>query len=161
MTLPNYGRMLRLADEFFSVRTDPEQLNVTPEMMDRMKRIHPATLSDYSTPDGPVVWILVIPTTRAVMERFLKKDISEPQLLDFTPMPGVYDALYLCSALVLPEYRKKGLAVKVANEAIASIRGDHPIRTLFYWEFSEEGRRLAEAVSRASGLPLRLRAREE
>ncbi len=155
--LPNYERMLRLADEFFSAKNDPDQLNVTPEIMDRLKRIHPETLSDYCTPEGPVVWILVIPTTYAVMERFLKKEINEPELLDLTPVPGVYDALYLCSALVLPEFRKQGLAAKVTVEAIASVGRDHPIKTLFYWAFSEEGRRLGEAVSRSAGLPLLLR----
>lgn len=150
--------MLRLAGEFFAVKTDPDQLNVTPEVLERLKRIHPATLSDYGTPDGPVVWILLIPTIREVMERFLAKAINEAQLLDLTPVPASYDALYLCSALVLPEYRKQGLAAKVACGAIESIRRDHPITTLFYWEFSGEGKKLAEAVSRSSGLPLLSRA---
>jgi hypothetical protein len=155
--LPNYERMLRLADEFFSVKNDPSQLNVTPEVMEKLKLIHPATLSDYSTPDGPVVWILVIPTTGDLMRRFISKEIDEPALLDLTPVPGTYDALYLCSALVLPEYRKRGLALDVAVGAVESIRRDHPIASLFYWEFSEEGRMLAEKISRRSGLPLFLR----
>ncbi len=154
MTLPNYERMIRLAGEFFSVKTDPDQINVTPEVIDRLNRIHPATLSDYSTADGPAVWILLIPTIREVMERFLSAAINEAQLLDLTPEPASYDSLYLCSALVLPEYRKQGLAARVACGAIESIRRDHPITTLFYWEFSVEGKRLAEAVSRSSGLPL-------
>jgi GNAT superfamily N-acetyltransferase len=161
VTLPNFDKMLRLADEFFSVRTDPDQLNVTPAVIDRLKQIHPATLSDESTADGPVVWILLIPTTGVLMNRFLAREINERELLDLTPAPGVYAALYLCSALVLPEYRRKGLAAKVAGDAVAAIRRDHPITTLFYWEFSGEGRRLAEAISRECGLPLLVRAAGE
>lgn len=157
MTLPNYERMLRLADEFFSVRTDPEQLNVTPEVIERLKRLHPATLSDHSTTEGPVVWILLIPTVSEVMEHFLDGRVSEARILDLTPEGASYDALYLCSALVLPEYRRRGLALKVAAGAVEAIRRDHPIATLFYWGFSAEGRRLAEAVARAAGLPLRVR----
>jgi hypothetical protein len=154
VTPPNYERMLRLADEFFSVKNDPSQLNVTPGVMEKLKRIHPATLSDHGTADGPVVWILLIPTTGGLMRRFLGKEIDEPALLDLTPVPGMYEALYLCSALVLPEYRRQGLALKVAVEAVGSIRRDHPIATLFYWGFSDEGKALAEALSKATGLPL-------
>jgi hypothetical protein len=152
--LPNYGKMLRLAEEFFSVKNDPSQLNVTPDVMERLKRIHPATLSDYGTADGPVVWILVIPTTNEVMRRFIGKEIDEPALLDLTPVPGTYEALYLCSALVLPEYRKQGLALKVSVGAVEAVRRDHPIATLFYWGFSDEGKALAEALAVKTGLPL-------
>jgi hypothetical protein len=152
--LPNYEKMLRLADEFFSVKNDPSQLNVTPEVMEKLKAIHPATLSDYGTPDGPVVWILLIPTTGGVMRRFINGEIDEPALLDLTPVPGTYDALYLCSALVLPEYRNRGLALKVSTDAVGAIRRDHPIGTLFYWGFSGEGKALAEALARKTGLPL-------
>jgi hypothetical protein len=152
--LPNYEKMLRLADDVFSVRSDPSQLNVTAGVIERLKLLHPATLSDFSTPDGPVVWILLIPTTGELMRRFLGREIDEPALLDLTPVPGIYDALYLCSALVLPEYRRKGLALKVAAGAVEAVRRDHPIATLFYWGFSDEGRALAEALSKETGLPL-------
>jgi hypothetical protein len=149
--------MLRLADEFFGMKNDPDQLNVTQEVIERLKRIHPSTLAEHSTPEGPVVWILTIPTTRRVMESFLRREINEPELLDRTPVPGVYEAIYLCSALVLPEYRGKGLAAGVTAGAVAAIRRDHPVTDLFYWEFSEGGRKLAEAVSRRTGLPLSVR----
>jgi len=157
VTLPNFEKMLRLAEEFFSVKNDPSQLNVTPGVIEKLKRIHPATLSDHSTDDGPVVWILVIPTTGDLMRRFLDGEVDEPALLDLTPVPGSYDALYLCSALVLPDYRNRGLALRVSAAAVESVRRDHPIATLFYWAFSEEGKRLAEAVSRTTDIPLLLR----
>jgi hypothetical protein len=62
--------------------------------------------------------------------------------------------LYLCSASVLPEFRKKGLAKQVCMDAIKSIRKDHNISTLFYWPFSDEGKLLAAAVAKETGLPL-------
>ena len=44
------------------------------------------------------------------MREFLAGRISERKLLEMTGPGGTYDALYLCSALVLPEFRKQGLA---------------------------------------------------
>ena len=88
------------------------------------------------------------------MEAFIGGAINERELLERTPVPGAYDALYLCSALVLPEYRGKGLAGELAAGAVADIRRDHAIRSLFYWGFSAEGDMLAASIAKRSGLPL-------
>ena len=147
-------RMLQLVGEFFDVKNDPDQLNVTEEVMEKLNKIHPACMSEYNEGDGPIVWILMIPTTGAIMKRFLAKEISETQLLNETPLNANYDAIYLCSASVLPEYRRKGLAQKVGYEAIGEIMKDHKIKALFYWSFSLEGQALAEKASRELNLPL-------
>ncbi|HTY59746.1 MAG TPA: GNAT family N-acetyltransferase [Bacteroidota bacterium] len=150
----NLERMIALADEFFDMKNDPDQLSVGPETMEKLRSIHPATISEESDKNGPIAWMLVIPTTRPLMEEFTGGGINEKGLLEKTVPGGRYDALYLCSALVLPEYRGKGLARRLALQAIRSIRVDHPIEALFYWGFSREGDALAAAVARESGLPL-------
>ena len=88
------------------------------------------------------------------MLRFISGAMSEKGLVDGTPVGATYDAIYLCSASVLPEYRHKGLAKKTTIEAINAIRKDNPVNSLFYWPFSEDGRKLAEAVAAEVGLPL-------
>ena len=150
--------MIELATSFFDAKNDPDQISVTEHDIERLRALHPASLSESTDANGPIAWMLVIPTTAALMERFLAREIGEQTLLDETPPGGSYDALYLCSALVLPEYRGKGVARTLLDSAIAAIRADHPIRTLFYWGFSTEGERLAVLVARACGLPLRQRA---
>lgn len=147
-------RMIRLADEFFEARTDPDQINVTPRVRAKLERIHPSTLSALTTKKGPVAWMLVIPTTKTVMKEFVEGRIGEKELLKRTPLYRPYQAIYLCSALVLPEYRGKGIAKKLLTKAIKSIRRDHPIEFLFFWAFSKKGARLAVAVSRSAKLPL-------
>lgn len=147
-------RMLQLVGEFFDVKNDPDQLNVTEEVMGKLNKIHPSTMSEYNEGDGPIVWILLIPTTEAIMKRFLKKEISEAQLLEETKPGEKYDAIYLCSASVLPEYRRKGLAKQVGSKAIHEIMKDHPIKALFYWSFSPEGQALAEKAAKELNLPL-------
>jgi len=150
----NLERMIRLADEFFATKSDSSQISVTEEDREKLQRLHPATLSQQIEGDGPVAWILLIPTTEDLMEGFLTKGINEQELLNLTPQGAKYDAVYLCSALVLPEFRGKGIAKRVASDAIREIQKSHPIRSLFFWEFSPEGGSLADAVARETGLPV-------
>ena len=149
--------MLQLAEEVFSTRTDPNQLDVDDEVMEKLEKIHPNSLSSHIDGDGPVVWILLIPTTIEIMQRFLKKEISEKELFNLTQAGQGYEAIYFCSALVLPEFRKKGLAFKTAIEAIIKIRADHPIKNIFAWSFSKEGAELARRISLEIGIPVQFR----
>jgi len=150
----HFQRMIQLVTSFFDTRNDPEQLDVDQAIIEQLRKIHPATMSEYVEGDGPVVWILMIPTTYEVMRQFIKGDISEKGLYEETKPGQIYEAIYLCSASVLEEYRKKGLAKKVSVEAINKIRKDHPIKALYYWPFSEEGKALAESIAKATELPL-------
>ena len=150
----NLERMIQLAEEFFETRSDPEQISVTEESMERLRRIHPGTLSEERNDDGPIAWMLVIPTTREVMDRFVAGTINERELLYGTPLGATYEALYMCSALVLPEFRGQGIAKRLALQAVKSIQAQHPIRCLFYWAFSREGEKLAGSLAKETGLPL-------
>lgn len=150
----NYQRLIKLAEETFAVKSDPNQLNVNQEIIERLLTLHPATVSEFSDENGPVAWLLVIPTTYELMERFLAKEISEKQLFELT-LPGTnFDALYLCSALVLEEYQRKGIIKRLALKGIEEIRRDHPIQCLFIWAFSEEGDLASETISSLVELPL-------
>ena len=91
------------------------------------------------------------------MCRFIAKKISEKELYELTPLITSYEALYLCSAMVLEEYRGKGIAKQLTLGAIESIQKDHPIRTLFVWAFTIEGEGLSEKLSTYTGLPLEKR----
>jgi ribosomal protein S18 acetylase RimI-like enzyme len=150
----NFERMIKLAEEFFGARSDPNQISVDEKILEKLARVDPATRMQEVNEDGPITWILVIPTTNVVMNRFLREEISENELLELT-LPGEkYDSVYLCSALVLPENRGKGIAKQLTIEAIRSISKRHPIRSLYVWAFSDDGARLAAAVAKEVGLPL-------
>lgn len=157
----NFERMIKLAEEVFDVRNDPDQLDVNEKVMERLQKMHPATVSEYDDGNGPVCWILGIPTTTELMNKFLDCRISEKQLFEQTPMKGPYEAIYLCSAMVLKEYRNKGIATRLTLQAIESIRKDHPIKALFVWAFSKEGDSLAEKISLKTGLPLKKRIKKD
>lgn len=150
----NLERMIKLAGEFFETKNDPAQISINAKSIARLKRLHPDTMTERRTKKGPIAWILVIPTTHDLMKQFISKQIDEQELLYATPLRTKYDALYLCSALVLPEHRGKGHARQLAIKAINSIRKRHPLKYLFYWAFSIAGKRLAETVAKECALSL-------
>jgi len=154
MPQTNFDRLVQLAEEVFAIRSDPSQLNVDQEVIERLLRIHPASVSEQRDDEGPVAWLLLFPTTLELMDRFLEGSITEKQLFQMTPEQGTYDAIYLCSALVLEEYRRKGIIRKLALDAIESMRADHPIKVLFTWAFTPEGEFAAESIALSCGLPL-------
>ncbi len=153
----SFERMIKLVNEVFDTKHDPDQISMTEAERTHLQQIHPVTMSEYADDDGPIVWILMMPTLNELMVRFLNKEISERQLLAETPVGVKYDTIYLCSASVLPEYRRKGLAKKITMDAIKKIMDDNPIRALFLWPFSKEGEELSRSVAEELNLPLYLR----
>jgi hypothetical protein len=154
MSKTNFERLIELSDEVFSSRTDPDQLNVNENVMEHLQLIHPDTISEYDEGDGPVCWVLCIPTTLDLMNKFINKEISERELYELTPLNAKYEAIYMCSALLLEEFRGKGIAQRIGMKAIENIIVDHSIKALFFWSFSKEGEKLAQKVSGLMNLPL-------
>ncbi len=157
MAFSNFERMIQLTDEVFATKSDANQLDVNEEVLDHLRQIHPATVSEYDDGQGPVAWVLLIPTTTELMNNFLLKEITEKQLYESTPLNTKYEAIYLCSAMVLEEYRRKGIAKKITQQAITKIRQDHPIKSMFVWTFSEEGLQGAKAIANLNSIPLFVR----
>ncbi len=93
--------MIQLAEDVFAVKNDPDQLDVNQDVIERLQKLHPSTVSEYANADGPVAWILLIPTTIDLMNQFLENKIPEKELFELTPENTPYEALYLCSAMVL------------------------------------------------------------
>lgn len=151
---PNFQRMLTLIDEVFATRKDPGQIQVNQQQLKKLQKIHPATLSELENENGPLIWILIIPTTKSIMDDFLQHKISEKELLAKTKAGDSYDCIYLCSVTTLPEYRGKGETKKLCIKAVRSVCNTHPIKTLFVWSFTNEGEILAEKVAKDCALEL-------
>ncbi len=154
MEKPNFERMLELAEEVFASKNDPNQLDVNEEVMEQLQRIHPESIAEYDNGHGPICWIIQIPTTRQLMDQFLTNEISEKQLFELTPLNVPYQSVYLCSGMVLQEFRRKGIAKKLAFDALSKIRESHPIESLFVWAFTQDGDIASESLAKLSGLPL-------
>ena len=139
MAQENYYRMLQLIDTVFSTSKDLNQIKVNQKVMKKLELISPATLSELADENGPTIWILIIPTTKKVMDDFLNKTISEKEILSKTKPGQKYECIYLCSATTLPEYRGKGETKKLCLKGIKTISKDYPIQTLYVWPFTKAG----------------------
>lgn len=153
-SVSNFDRMIQLADDTFAVRNDPQQLDVDEDVIRTLLTIHPSTLSEQVDGDGPVAWILLIPTSEETMRKFIDKKIGERELLSEAAATKNFEAIYLCSALVLPEFRNKGIASQLTLKATNELRKSFPIRSLYVWPFSKEGDRLSAELASKLHLPL-------
>ncbi|MBL7931336.1 MAG: hypothetical protein JNL60_05525 [Bacteroidia bacterium] len=154
MAKPNFARMMQVIDETFATRNDPGQISVSPAQQKKLAAIHPSTLSELANDDGPLIWLLLIPTTKEIADAFLSGKITEKELLDKTPIGASYDCIYLCSASTLPEARGKGQTKSLCIKAIKEIAALHPIKTLLVWPFTKEGNILAKKIANQTGLEL-------
>jgi len=154
MSLSNYERMIELAEDVFDAKNDPHQLDVDEKVIEHLLKIHPSTVAELEDSNGPFCWILLIPTTSRLMNLFLQNEISEKELYLQTPLNIKYEAIYLCSAMLLQEYQGKGMAKALTVKAIKSICNIHPVESLFVWPFSKKGAILAETIATELGLPL-------
>lgn len=151
---PNYNRMMNLIDEVFSTRKDPGQIQVTSNQMKKLMQIHPDCLTEFADEQGPLIWILIIPTTTLVMEKFLKGGITEKEILDQTPIGVPYESLYLCSVTTLPELRHQGKTKQMCLNVIEKMQKNNHIKNLFVWPFTKAGEALAKSLANASSLSL-------
>lgn len=154
MALSNFERMMALVESSFDTKNDPNQLDVNEDVMSRLFQLHPNALIEKDDGDGPFIWIILIPTTNELMQLFLENQITEAELFEKTPIGATYESIYLCSAMTLEEFRKKGTTKKLCLEAIENMRKENPITSLFVWSFSKEGESLAEKIASETGLML-------
>ncbi len=156
---PNLIRLLELVDAVFETRNDPSQIGFSDEDMAKMGELHEACLQEASNTDGPIAWVSVIPTSNELMTLFVNEKITERELFDLTTVQTPQEAVYLCSAIVLPEFRHSGVAFNLSVSAIRAMQMDNNITHVFVWPFTNEGESLASKIAHACGIPLELRPR--
>lgn len=156
-TASYYERLIQLAEASFDPANNPDVLDVDETALRKLMALHPAAVAESATPDGPVAWVLLLPTTTALRDAFLAGEIGENELLDRTFPGSTFETVYLCSALVLDEFRHRGLAKNLAIGGIENIKSEHPIGSLFVWPFSEGGLAAAQSIARSLELPLLVR----
>lgn len=143
----------------FGTKTDPDQMQVTQESREKITKLMPNWLVYRVGQVGELMaFANVVPTTREVAERFLSGEITEREILELTKSQERYTALYLCSAVTLPEYRRQGLALELSKELIANaLLTDDAL--LFAWIFSNEGDRLVRKLESELGREIKTRVR--
>lgn len=143
-------KIFDISERFFGTAADPTQIPSTMEAHRKFRRLYPKTIAYWLEDGEPVSWAMVLPTQRALMDRFLAGEITEYQMLELTVPQEKYEALYLFLTFTVEEHRRKGYAESLFKEAIAAI----PLvakAPLFGWAFSEAGGKLLEKLQKTLG----------
>lgn len=147
-----------LSERTFKTANDAAQMRVAEEKT-RWIFLHRPESDNVIKLDGKVIgFTFIVLTNTRIMQDFLSGKISEEDI--FTRSKRVtkrtFTTIYLCASVILPQYRRKGLALQGFVKQIRKVMGTkNPV--LFYWGYSKEGALLAEKVAKESGLPIRAR----
>ncbi len=156
LTEPIVDKMFALAEEFFATESDHNQIPVNIEALEKLKKIHSATVLFRLEDDELVSWVVTVPTERRLMQQFMSDEITERDLLEHTPIRDEYEALYLCAAFTAAEHRRKGYVLGLFAEALRRL----PLAQgapLFTWPISFEGKKTAEKLYRLLPRPLHIK----
>ena len=146
-----------IAEEIFGTQNDPSQISVTKESGDKLSAITPNWIEyELDERGDPIAWVVILPTTKELAEKFLNKEINERELLDLTKWQEKYSAIYLCAAITVPEHRRKGLALKLFKQAIAKISKTDNY-SLFAWPMGDGVEGLNQKLENDLGVKIKIR----
>ena len=135
-----------IAEQFYGTETHPDHIPINAESAAKLDSISNLWFNCALDDAGePISWVVVIPTSRALMKDFVSGQINERQLFDATTPHTAQEALYLCSALTVPAYRRQGLAMKLMLETIQAFEATAP-KELFAWPYSPEGAQMVRTM---------------
>lgn len=144
-------KTLEITEQFYGTASHPEQIPIIKDSFDKLMSLHPEAIKLKADENGePLSWVVVIPTGKDLMEKFLKNEITEKELFDRAVEEKKFEALYLCSAFTIPEYRGKGYAKELLKEAINEFAPTDTI-PLYGWIYSKEGEKLVKVLGQELG----------
>ncbi len=151
--------LLAMLESYFKTHDDPEQMQINLDGAHWIGERIPECSIIIKHKDEVVGSTFIMPCTKEIMKKFVSKEINEAELGEEIKNKVSYenmDAIYLCSVFVKPEHRNKGLALKGTLTSIEKIskKAHKEIESLFYWAYSEEGKRLANKVAKSVKLHL-------
>lgn len=150
-------KMNKVAQEIYNATYDASQIPINQDSVDKLNSLSPDWLKYKLNEKGePISWVVIVPTTKEIAENFLSENITEREILDLTQPQVSYSALYLCSAITLPEYRNKGLATELLKESIDLIPKTNDC-IMFAWPFSAGGEGVIKKLN-YEGFDIKIRA---
>lgn len=154
----DYKKLLQILEGCFGTHSDPEQMAINESAGFWIKTTIPECSKIIKCGDEIVGSSFVFPTGLDLMNDFLANRINEAQLAQKTQSQNIqYDtmeAIYLCSAFIVPAHRGKNLSVESIVKSIQEIMPKNKPLPLFYWPYSLAGEAVASKVAAILNLPL-------
>ncbi len=102
--------------------------------------------------------IFTLPCSLKQMNDFLSKKITEQELfVSVRDGKRSYEALYIGGAVVVPDYRRKHIALTAVKKILEKHERMCKKPILFYWSFSEAGKKGAMKLAEETGLEIKAR----
>ena len=148
-----------LSESFFGQSRDPQQMQVTPKTIKWFMNNFPKGLNQILDDDALVGFSMVFLSDEKTMKKFIEGKINENELSDYFMEnfgKKKMDCIYLCAALVIPKYQKRGFATRALVNQITQLGKTYNIKfkNLFYWGYSDAGTRTARKISKTLKMPL-------
>lgn len=141
-------KMDLIAENIFGTQHDSDQIPITKESGEKLEKLTPHWIKYRLDQNGdPIAWSVIVPTKKEIAEKFIRGEITEKEILNSTSLQEKYSALYLCAAITISEYRRRGLAIELILENIKAIPKTSEY-ILFAWPYSQEGRLLIEKLEK-------------
>lgn len=138
-----------IAESYFMTHEDESQITVNSETASWIARNLPGSFNIIKDGNNVIGSTFVFITKEKHMSEFLTGGINERELFQRVreEYPFRPETVYICSAVVLPEYRRMGLALSALVKSVEKIVELYQFTpVLFYWAYSPEGQRLAEKL---------------
>ena len=151
----------KMSEDYFGMQKDPDQIPATKKNRDWVYANAEFCLNIVRDGRKIIGYAFLLPCTRALMDKFLSKNINEATLLESIKKKSTSDSpetIYLCASIFKEQYRKQGLATLAFKKMIDKLTPNGNYKpVLFYWGYSEAVKRLAEKVAKITDLELRAR----
>lgn len=148
----------KLAEEYFNMDDDSEQIPATIGNVKWINKNIPDCVNAIKFKGRMIGFTFIILCNKKIMHAFLNKEINEKDLFLKIKKEVNYenfDSIYLCSAFVKPEFRKRGLALQAFVKSIRKIIAKRKIRpVLFFWAYTKKGEKLAKKIAKVTKLEL-------
>ena len=148
---------MKIAEEIFGTESDPDQMPINDETRKKLDSLCTGWLeTEFDEAGEPISWAVVMPTQRALAEKFLNKEINERKLLELTHPEDSYDAIYIVSVITVPEHRGKGLGKKVIEKAVSNMSTTSDA-LYFTWPTTPEGEGMFKKYENFLGKEIKIR----
>lgn len=152
LTFKDLRDTAELAEKYFGTEKDPEQMPTHKEASLWILEQIPECVNVIKDDGKQVGFTFIIPCNEEIMDKFLNREINERQLYEEVRKKKInsknFTTIYLCSAFVIPEYRRKGLVGNAVMKSIKKIVKTKHIPTLFYDAYSEDGKNVVEVSAK-------------
>lgn len=149
----------KMLEEYFKTLEHSEEMQVN---MDNILWVHKNVLDFYNIIKfkGKIIGsTFMLPCTKELMGKFLSGEISENEMVEEIKLKvnrNNFDAIYLCSSFIKPEFRGKGLSVEARIKTIRKVTSKMKIKPiLFYEPYTKEGEKSCKKVAEILGFELR------